>query len=180
MPEAGQTISAKKLGKKYRGRFIWAICADCGKGRWVQGDGGKPRSLRCRPCNARLGREHKGNWKGGAAIRRGRYMVVRVARDDFFYPMADSDSYVLEHRLVMAKSLGRCLQPWEIIHHRNSIKTDNRVGNLQLVTDDRHRQITLLENKIKFQAAKISTLEAELNSLKPMLNDRGGATRPCL
>ncbi|KKL58578.1 hypothetical protein LCGC14_2223970 [marine sediment metagenome] len=108
----------------------------------------------------RFGVDHY-NWKGGKT-QHGSYIVVRIYPDDFFYPMVNHIGYVAEHRLVMARHLGRCLHSWELIHHLNGIKDDNRLENLQLVTDDRHKQITVLENRIKFLERRIAILEAEV------------------
>ena len=80
--------------------------------------------------------------------------------------MAQGGRYVPEHRLVMAEIIGRPLLRTELVHHKNGVKDDNHIENLQLVSDDRHRQITILENKIKRLETRVTLLEAENILLK--------------
>lgn len=77
-----------------------------------------------------------GNWKGGRskAGESGRYWKVRAPG----HPHADRHGYVLEHRLVMERQLGRLLHPHEIVHHLNDDPRDNRPENLAVMTQSEH------------------------------------------
>ena len=160
MPELGE------IGYQGYNKVIWQACAICRKQRWVQVVKGIPTTNLCHLCS--ISGNRGSNWKGGR-MKDGRgYIRVKLQPDDFFYPMAGKGGLVLEHRLVVAKVLGRCLHLWEIIHHKEGFaKDDNRYPEtLQLVTDDRHKQITILENRIKRLEQRVLILEAENVLLK--------------
>ncbi len=81
------------------------------------------------------------NWKGGKAIKGG-YIYLLAPPDHPIRGKKNGERrYIAEHRFVMEKHLGRYLQNWEKVHHKNSVKTDNRIENLELITDKAHRAI---------------------------------------
>ena len=142
--EIGEIKYGKELGYSRNTKCIWLPCQDCGKQRWVAFRNGQPSSLRCRSCGYKYLRQfqndgHGPGWKGGRYMVIGGYFKVRVYPDDFFFGMATKNGYVLEHRLIMAKHLGRCLHAWELVHHKNGIKDDNRLENLELTTNGAHQ-----------------------------------------
>ena len=134
MPNLGDIRNAKHIGKSGSSRYIWSACNRCGAERWVIIKGGKATGQKwCWSC-----------FRHGGRLIRGGYILVKIKPDDFFYPMTNTDGYVREHRLVMAKHLGRCLFPWELVHHQGirymgiENKQDNLIDNLEMTTRGQH------------------------------------------
>lgn len=74
-------------------------------------------------------------WKGGVTYKRpkGNYVGPRYVRCPAdLLCMARSDGYVMEHRLVMARRIGRPLLRSEVVNHINHDPRDNRPENLEL------------------------------------------------
>lgn len=171
MPKIGEIKKGREIGKKTSYKYVWQACIKCGKQRWTQLVGGNPRAIQCHHCSHKSGKK----WKGGRSKAGNGYISILLTLGDFFYPMAQKSGYVLEHRLVVANALGRNLHSWEIVHHKHTRypagsiedKQDNRYPeNLQLVTDDRHYQITILENKIDRLLEGQRELKAEIRLLR--------------
>lgn len=141
---------------------VWGKCPDCGCERWLHTS---QESYLCRKCSGirRRGEGHY-RWNGGR-YDYGEYVKLKSRDFGDFSPMADKKREVYEHRLVMAKSLERCLYPWEIVHHKNGIKGDNRLENLELIGGlDNHslKHTSHLLAIIKALEERVRELETEL------------------
>lgn len=88
--------------------------------------------------------EKNGHWKGGIHIRSDGYHFVRIGIVPRRFKGA---RYKLLHRIVMEEHLGRQLLRHEIVHHKNGDKGDNRIENLEVMTQAKHAKIHIIQDK---------------------------------
>lgn len=127
------------------------VCVNCGeehfKHRNQCGRIYREQKLCSKQCKnewvSKVYREKHGLLKITRRMRR-RYMMVRI-------PAANGNPMqeILEHRYVMEQHLGRKLRREETVHHKNGIKTDNRLENLELF-NSRHGPGQRVADKVDF------------------------------
>lgn len=79
------------------------------------------------------------NYKTGVCKREGDYSIRSV-----------NGKNKLDHRCVYEEYYNCCLLPWIEIHHKNGIKNDNKIENLQPMTKSEHRTLEKTGKKYRF------------------------------
>lgn len=114
-------------------RTWWLCRCSCGTVREVNGGGLCSGGSKSCGCLAReLSAARKGSvskaWKGGHTTSRQGYILIQTENRG----ISKRRLYRPEHVLVMENHLGRLLRPKDVIHHKNGIRDDNRLENLEL------------------------------------------------
>ena len=134
-------------------------CLDCG--------GPVSRhSERCRPCDSEhkarlMEQNHEGlhNWKGGRVKDAHGYVHVLVPREE-----RKGRRYRAEHTVVWEKANRKSVPKDWVIHHKNGIKDDNRLENLEAMPRNKHK------HQHDSYDRRIRELEAENQRLREQLD----------
>ena len=111
----------------------------------------------CKICKKELKNKHS-----VANHMRGHKSKRTIRKDGYvlsFQPTHPNNSegrYVLEHRIVMEKEIGRYLTRWEVVHHINGVNWDNRIENLKMFVNNAEHLKE--EAKLKREGVDKSTL----------------------
>lgn len=88
--------------------------------------------------------------------------------------MCKSNGQIKDHRAIMAMYLNRPLSENEIVHHKNGVKTDNRVENLEIIAASEHQvfHMTELANANKKLQEENKKLREEMKCLYEKLKQK--------
>ena len=123
-------MEVSEVSKKY----ISKTCSNC-KEEYKTRD---EKSLYCSRQCFHLSRKGTRNPKRLGLFETSEGYLLRYSPN---HPNAQSNGYVLDHRLVVESSIGRLLLNTEIVHHINGDPSDNSIDNLSVMSQSKHARL---------------------------------------
>lgn len=148
----GLLVVEGRAGSSRHGGSTWLCRCDCGGEKTVQS--GCLRGGGTRSCGCLLRGKNHPNWRGGRFGDGQGY--IRVYAPD--HPNSNDEGRLLEHTLVMSEYLGRPLRKGETVHHKNGVRDDNRIDNLELWSSH-HPPGQRVSDKVAWAKEILSTYE---------------------
>lgn len=118
------------------GYFTW--CKDCANKKQRDARRTNTETYQRQLYNSRLKLRQKKGWDlnlpklrytGKGYIDKKGYRILTKRNNPY---VTRKDNLIMEHVLVMSEYLGRKLEKFETVHHKNGIRDDNRIENLEL------------------------------------------------
>lgn len=104
-------------------------CTHVWRGLWRQGERCDRRAMSGSLCAMHLSRERQGARMDEQPVGEG---IRKHLNTEGYIVCSEDGNRWLEHRRAVEELIGRPLEPDEIVRHRNGIRSDNRLSNLEL------------------------------------------------
>lgn len=164
-PRVGRTTTSFGTAKRHTSRDTWTTEQDSYLGLDTDAEVARALGKTEKSVNKRRTRLGISPYKRRSLVETVRVSkengyMVGLRRDDPMLAMARTGGYVPQHRLVMARHLGRPLARDEFVHHRNGIRSDNRIENLELCTRS-HPDGQRVEDVLKWAREFVARYDSE-------------------
>jgi hypothetical protein len=147
------TVACSECGKEYQTYRAWIKrvksptcsrhCNGKARGREWAKHGHKGRAAWTKPYQPKYGPDNPA-WKGGVTYKRkhGNYIGPKYVRcPPDLLAMARTDGYILEHRMIVARWVGRLLLRTEVVNHKDHNTRNNDPSNLELWPTNRDHKL---------------------------------------